>query len=233
MGTISSVIFAVRNGKKAIDGDKGRIPVAGCQLLSSVDKGSSALFSSITKGTGSLFSKADGAVEAVFKGIGGKGGEEALNEIAKTTQASSKIGAIAQKAVNPLLCAASGIRILKDDDQYAALIEETSAMGAMFGAEGLIKYARNAITGNAQAKKGFAGFVAKSADNSKTIKNISDKASKWFKNLGKGEHGKGKQLVAKIGLDALFVAGSVCAFNLGHKLGTVLSHRNNSEENKE
>lgn len=234
MGAVSSVVFAARNTDKCIkQGDKTRGVVAACQSVSSLDgvaSSSSSIFSGIAKGTGNVLSSADKAVDTLFTKIGGEEGRHILDNIKSSTGAASEIGALAQSAVNPLLCVAAGARVLKDDDQYAALIEETMAMGAMFGAESIMKYARSSVTGSKQATKGLAGQVAKVLDNTKSLNSIKEKASQWFSNLGKGTNGSIKQTVAKIGIDALFVCGSILAYNIGHKVGTLLSHRNEKEE---
>lgn len=232
MGVISSVIFMTRNTDKCIrQKDTGRGAVAACQAASSLDgvaSSSQSIFSNVAKGAGEVLKGADSAIESAFSKIGGEKGLEALDSIKLSTGASSKIGALAQSAVNPLLCLSAGARVLKDDDQYAALIEETSAMGAMFGCEALMKYARSTVTGSKQATKGLSGQVAKVLDNSNStvLKTVKEKASGWFKNLAKGNNGSIKQTAAKIGIDLLFVAGSILAYNAGHKIGTVLSHRN-------
>ena len=88
-----------------------------------------------------------------------------------TTGANSKIGALAQKAVNPLLCVAAGVRVLNDEDQYAALIEETAAMSTMFGAESLMKYLRSSITGSTQATKGLEVSGVNTSSKNRTLIN--------------------------------------------------------------
>ena len=42
-----------------------------------------------------------------------------------------------------------------------------------------------------------------------------------------------KQLLAKIGIDLLFVAGSILAYNIGHKAGEMISNRVDNELKKE
>ena len=229
MGVVASIVFATRNVNKcARQHDYTRGAVAACQSVSSVDgisKTTSSVFSGAMKGAGNFFAKADGAVEGIFKKIGGESGTAALKNMAEATGAGSKIGAVAQSAVNPLLCVASGVRVLRDDDQYAALIEEAGAMGAMFGCEAIMKCARGYVTNGPQANKGLAGKVAKFVENSPKLKGLGEKATEWFKNIGKGNHGNIKQTLVKVGVDALFVAGSILAFNLGHKLGEAISNR--------
>lgn len=229
MGVVASTVFMARNiDKCANQKDYMRGGVALCQSVSSADsaaKTATSVFSNAFKGVGNFMSKADGAVDVIAKKVGGEGGQKAVDTLVRTTGAGSKLGAVAQSAVNPLLCVASGIRVLKDDDQYAALIEETAAMGAMFGCEGIMKYARSSITNTGKAEKGIAGLVTKFAEKTPAIKNLSKKAGEMFKKLGEGKNGNLKQTALKIGIDALFVCGSILAFNAGHKLGEKLSHR--------
>ena len=75
---------------------------------------------------------ADNFICKTLENIGKEGAADTLKKAAKASNCSV-VGTIASKAVNPLLVGAAGIRVLKDDDQYSALIEETSAMGMMFG----------------------------------------------------------------------------------------------------
>lgn len=223
MGAVASILFAGRNIDKCVNKHEStRGVVAGCQSISSAD----SIFSTITKGTGNILSKADGAVDSIFSKLGKT---ETLDDIVKTTGAGTKIGAVAQKAVNPLLCISAGVRVLNDEDQYAALIEETAAMGAMFGTEAIMKYARSAATGSKQATKGLAGVVAKKAGNFEAVSNLAKKATEFYNKLGSSKHGSAKQMILKAGIDLLFVAGSITAYNIGKKIGKVLSGRNNEE----
>lgn len=236
MGVVTSVLFAGRNGYKCVNQHEGtRGAVALCQSVSSLDgisSSTSSLFSGLTKSAGGILQGADDAVENLFKNVGGEAGEKALEKITTSTGASTKIGALAQKAVNPLLCVAAGVRVLNDDDQYAALIEETSAMATMFGAESVMKYARSALTNSSQATTGLAGKTANLLSKSSTIKSLAEKASNWYTKLGSSTNGSAKQMLVKIGLDVLFVGGSILGYNIGKKIGEVFSNRE-SKETKE
>ncbi len=233
MGVVTSALFAARNANKCVtQNDTTRGAVAACQSLSSLDgiaSSGSSIFSGVSEAAGNVLQGLDDTVETIFKNVGGESGEKLLDKISSSTGASTKIGAIAQKAVNPLLCVAAGVRVLKDDDQYAALIEETSAMGLMFGTESVMKYARSAITNTAQATEGLAGKTANLLSSSSTVSNLAKSASEWYTNLASTSHGSAKQMLVKIGVDALFVAGSILAYNAGHKIGEVLSGRNKEE----
>ena len=217
MGTVSSIIFGARNIAKCANGEKTRGVVGSEQVLSAMDS------------VAGVLSKADGAVDSIFGKIGKS---DTLEKIVTETGANSKIGAIAQKSINPLLCVAAGVRVLKDDDQYAALIEESAAMATMFGMESVMKYARAASTGGIQATTGLSGKVAGLLQSSKNISTLAEKAGAWFNNLGATTHGDTKQKLVKIGIDLLFVGGSILAYNLGHKFGEALSGRNKTESNQ-
>lgn len=236
MGVVTSVLFAGRNGYKCVNQHEStRGAVALCQSVSSLDgisSSASSLFSGVTKGAGDILKGADDAVETLFKNIGGEAGEKTLEKITTSTGASTKVGALAQKAVNPLLCVAAGVRVLNDDDQYAALIEETSAMATMFGAESVMKYARSAITNSTQATTGLAGKTANLLSSSSSIKNLAEKASEWYAKLGTSTNGSAKQMLVRIGLDVLFVGGSILAYNVGKKIGEFFSHRGDKEASK-
>lgn len=232
MGTLTSLVFAVRNGAKCVkQGDKTRGAVAACQTVGTLDNvsqaASSSIFSNISSKAGSILSKADGAVETIFSKIDKTG--TVLDDAMKTTGATTKIGAIAQKAVNPLLCVSAGVRVLKDDDQYAALIEEGAAMSTMFTVESAMKYLRSGTTGSQQATTGLAGKVAKALGGSNKISSAVQKLNEKYQSLASTSNGSTKQLLVRLGMDALFVAGSILAYNAGHKIGEALSHRNSEK----
>lgn len=116
---------------------------------------------------------------------------------------------------------AAGVRVLKDDDQYSALIEETSAMGMMFGAEKLMSTAKSTLFDIAEngAKEitESKGFIEGAKNLAKQGLNT---AGKWFSGLSKGG-----QTAAKVGIGLLFVAGSITAYNVGKAIGQKLSGR--------
>ncbi len=222
-GIVQTGIFFIRNGGKVASGsDKGRIGVAGAQLGSLTDKvasGASIFGNEISGAAGGILKTADSGILAITDKMGCT---NAVENIAAEAGTKSVFGALAQKAVNPLLIGAAGIRILKDDDQYAALIEEGSAMGLMFGAEKLMKTQRKTFYALAQGSEA----ALKEAADLGGIKKIMSEAAKKFKGLSKG-----KQTAAKIGLEVLFVAGSVLAYGIGKKIGKALSGRDHNTNN--
>lgn len=235
MGAVSSIVFAARNVNKcATQHDTTRGAVAVCQGVSSLDSVSkSSVFAGMADKIGTTLQGVDVAVENVFKKAGSESGAQILENLKSSSGATSAVGAVAQKVVNPLLCVSAGVRVLKDDDQYAALIEEASAMGAMFGCESLMKYVRTGVTGGKQAQKGLAGLVTKvmsKASDKNFINKALKKASGWYENLGKLEGGNKKQMLVRVAIDALFVCGSILAYNTGHKIGEALSNRKETSE---
>ncbi len=127
-GIVQTGIFCARNtGKIATGKDTGRLGATGAQLVSLTDKVShnASIFGE------KVLKTIDGADGFICDTLKNMGKEEIADTLKATAKASngSVVGTIASKAVNPLLVAAAGIRVLKDDDHYAALIEETSAMG--------------------------------------------------------------------------------------------------------
>lgn len=237
MGLVASAIFAGRNIDKCKNQHEyTRGAVAACQSVSSVESAvntASSVFGNATKNASTAFTEADGIANTLCEKIG-TGAEGAVDGMVKSSSVTSKIGkigAVAQKAINPLLCVASGVRVLKDDDQYARLIEEVSAMGAMFGAEAVMKHVRSGVTG-ASVTGGFSKKVSQGLSNSKGLSKVLNNLHESYKNIGKTKNGNVKQTLIRIGMDVLFAAGSICAFNLGQKLGTKLSHREEEKENQ-
>ncbi len=213
-GIVQTGIFFLRNGGKVATGkDTGRFGAAAAQLGSLTDKISSttSIFGDVAKSATSVMDK--GILAAAEK----IGKTDAVKGLAESAGTNSIFGAVAQKAVNPLLIGAAGIRILKDDDQYAALIEEGSAMGLMFGAEKVMKTAKN----NFLSLTTSADDVLKDTiEHSDGIKKFLAQAAEKFKGLSKNG-----QTAAKIGLGLLFVAGSVGAYSVGKTVGKKLSGR--------
>lgn len=219
-GIIQTGIFCARNTGKVVSGkDTGRIGATGAQLVSFTDKLShnASIFG---EGVLNATNAADDFICGTLKSMGKEGAAEALETAAKASN-GSVVGTIAAKAVNPLLIAAAGVRVLKDDDQYSALIEETGAMGLMFGAEKLMKTAKDVFFDIAEngakevvEEKGFINGAK-----NLVIKGLNA-AGTWFSGLSKGG-----QTAAKVGIGLLFVAGSITAYNVGKAIGKKLTGR--------
>ncbi len=198
MGAIATAIYDVRNIDKAAHGDTGRMGVAAAQTTNLVNAASNSSIEPLQKGANAVLGCVDDAGR--FVGV---------------TNAASKITGIASKAVNPLLCFASGARILKDDDQYAALIEESCAMGAMFASEKLFKnLVVNPLTG-------------------KEVKTTSKWATKivdTLADINKNVKGSGKKRLLAIAADLALVGVSIFTFDFGKKAGKMLSGRDSETE---
>lgn len=218
-GLVQTGIFFLRNsGKVATGKDTGRAGAAGAQLASLTDKVASeaSIFGKTISGAAkSVTGAIDDGILAFADGIGAKEAAKGLKASAGT---SSIFGAIAQKAVNPLLLTAAGIRVLKDEDQYSALIEEGCAMGAMFGMEKLMKTAKTSFFD--AAENGIKTAAADKKGISKGLKNVFSEAVKKYNSLGKT--GKG---VSKLIMGLAFVAGSIGAYSIGKTIGKKLSGR--------
>lgn len=129
---------------------------------------------------------------------------------------------ILSKMVNPLLCVASGVRVLNSEDKKSAAVKEIGAMGLMFTGEGIWK-----------RLFGLGGFNA-TYKNHKLISSVIDAGKKFFssnKLLSKIPLGKWGTLIKALG----FVAVSCACFDIGSKLGESSAKaifRNNEETGK-
>lgn len=217
-GIVQTGIFFLRNGGKVATGkDTGRAGAAAAQLGSLTDKVSSttSIFGDVAKSATNFL---DNGILAVAEKTGTTKAVKAFaKKSAETSGTSSIFGAVAQKAVNPLLIGAAGIRVLKDDDQYAALIEEGSAMGIMLSAEKLMKNTKNSFFKLTDCTDDVLKDTIEHSDGAKKI--LANAAEK-FKGLSK----QGKT-AAKVGIGLLFVAGSIGAYSIGSAIGKKLSGR--------
>ncbi len=217
-GIVQTGIFFLRNGGKVATGkDTGRFGAATAQLGSLADK-----VSETTSVFGEAAKSATNVLDSGILALAEKAGKtEAVEAFAKksaeTLGTNSIFGAVAQKAVNPLLIGAAGIRILKDDDQYAALIEEGSAMGLMFGAEKAMRSAKSSFFKLTECTD---SALKETIEHSDGIKKIAASAAEKFKGLTKGQ-----QSAARVGIGLLFVAGSIGAYSIGQFIGKKLSGR--------
>lgn len=192
MGVYATAIFDIRNIGKVSHGDKGRIGAAAAQTTNLVNAASKSSIEPLQKGATTILNYVDDA-----------------GNLVGVTNAASKVTSVASKAVNPLLCVASGMRVLNDEDQYAALIEETCAMGTMFAGEKLFKtLVVNPVSGKeVKASTELAGKIASSIQDA--TKNLSG----------------GKKKLLAIAADVALVGVSIFAFDTGKKVGKMLSGR--------
>lgn len=213
------IVFAVRNGNKAINqGDIGRGSVASVHAVSIMDDISRA-------GVGKVS-------EAAAKATGG------LNKIGENVLKIDKISSVASKAINPLLCIAAAARALGDDNKEAALVEETVAMGAMFGAETLFKAVKTPMEALVKAGSSNVADVAKQLAESKGLasklggKVLNNKtASGVFKTIADfASKSKGRQAAVMIASGLAFAAVSIFGYSMGKKLGEKISGRSNEKK---
>ena len=197
MGVYATAIFDIRNIGKVSHGDKGRIGAAAAQTTNLVNAASKSSIEPLQKGATTILNYVDDA-----------------GNLVGVTNAASKVTSVASKAVNPLLCVASGMRVLNDEDQYAALIEESCAMGTMFAGEKLFK----TLVSNP-----LSGKEVKST--SELVSKVASSIQDATKNLSGGK----KKLLA-IAADVALVGVSIFAFDTGKKVGKMLSGRD--EESK-
>lgn len=248
MGAVSSIIFGVRNTKRAANGDIGRAPIPVVQTFNAVcdtaANGAANGFKNISKSAKKLVEHADK--------LGAKAGvENATSKIFKTTS----------KLVNPLLCGAAGVRVLRDEDKKSALIEETAGLSAMFIGEGIYKAFRNvtksAIKNNSyekiakdltqcKATVGLSGIMTKKAGSilqGASSESLIKKAFTGIANKTKNMS-DGKKRALFIAAELGFVGTSIMCATLGKKIGYKITGRSgpqikskkeekgNMEENK-
>lgn len=197
MGVYATAIFDIRNMNKASHGDTGRIGAVAAQTTNLVSAASKSSIEPVSKMANSVFNCVDDA-----------------GKIVGVTNAASKVANVASKAVNPLLCVASGMRVLKDDDQYAALIEEGCAMGSMFAAESLFKN----LVANPAAQKEI-----------KTSTKWANKLANFVQDSTKNLTG-GKKVAVAIAADLALVGVSIFSFGAGKKIGKMLSGRDEQQD---
>lgn len=200
MGVFATAIFDARNIGKVGHGDTGRAPVSIAQTTNLVSAASQSGITPLKNGADFLLNGVDDA-----------------GRLIGVTNAASKVTGIASKAVNPLLCVASGMRVMKDDDPYAALIEEGCAMSAMFAGEKLFKH----FISNPLAQKEV-----------KTSTELATKIVSKVDDFGKGLTGK-KKILANILADVALVGVSIFSFGAGKKIGKTLSNRSEEENIKQ
>lgn len=136
-----------------------------------------------------------------------------MSDVIKGARETSKVfdgvckgAGILSKAVNPLLCVASGVRVYKSKDKKRTAVKEAGAMSLMFAGEGVWK-----------RLFGLGGHTA-SYTNYKWVNSAVNGIKKFLttnKFLSKIPLGKWGVLLKALG----FVAVSCTCFALGSKLG--------------
>lgn len=123
---------------------------------------------------------------------------------------ASKVTKFAADNVNPLICVSGAIKTLRSDDKMKTGITETTALTTMFAGEALTKHYYDKIIG------------------SKACKDLLTKASstKYLKPVF--EYLEKHNLTGKVGAivkGLAFVAASITAYNIGHKMGEDINDR--------
>ncbi|MDD3436864.1 MAG: hypothetical protein PHC64_06920 [Candidatus Gastranaerophilales bacterium] len=177
---VQSGLFCYRSGEKFEKGHVGRGPVVVGQFVNALK--------SACKLDGKLGQGAQAAMGVLTKAAGND----------KLLEGAGKVAGFAAKNVNPLICVSSGIDVLMSDDPEATLVKNGIALGAMFGAEHLMK-------------KHMADIPK--------IRGVDKIAKSVIKFSETHAHAKGLPAVLH---GAAFVAGSCLAYGAGEKFGKLL-----------
>ena len=208
MGAIASAIFSVRNINKAENGDYGRVFAAAGQTYNAVN-GLAQLQNSMGQTINPIGKKIVGASQKA---------EQLLNKVDACAKNEGVLGKsakglqMASKAVNPLLCLASGYRVVTDDDWQSAAVEEACAMGGMFMAERAAKVLKSPICNDLK--------VINSIKDEKLKNSLLEKAKK-FSNIKNNKLKFGAIIASEI----LFVCTSILAFGAGKEIGKKITGR--------
>ncbi len=125
------------------------------------------------------------------------------NKTSNISRTASNAAKYVSKAVNPLLCVASVARVAASDDRPSALIEETAAMGSMFGVEALMK------------KQFQEGSLLAECKQVKSAVNKLNNFCANTKYLNKLKGGTIASILKGLG----FIIGSISAYSAGHYVG--------------
>ncbi len=117
----STLLFFIRNGKRAQDGEGGRGFVA-------IGQGAK-VFKQISE-YDNIFSRGAKSAVNAFKAVAEN--DKVFNGIAKGVK-------FASENVNPLIVVSSGINVLTSEDKQSTVIAEAGNLAAMFAIEGWMK----------------------------------------------------------------------------------------------
>lgn len=136
---VGSLLFTVRSGKKAAEGDYCRVPITMAQGASVV-KAASQYNNPLSRG--------------LKKGLA----------IMSNDKVASKLGKVAKFAsdhVNPLIVASSGVKvaIAKPEDRKKTLITEAGCLAGMFAGEGWMKNNLNKYLDKLTINKKWIPFI--------------------------------------------------------------------------
>lgn len=177
---IRSTVFGVRNVDKTQQGHVGKFAVAGGQLRNAIVEAQRL--------DGIIGKTANTAVDT-FK---------TLSKQEKALEVAGKGLKWAGQYVNPLIVVSSGIDVAMSDDKEKAFVENSIALGAMFGVEKLMK---NHLSDVVKIKG---------------IDKIAQRISKAAEGTRYGKY------LAPVAHGLTFVAGSCMAYAAGQKFGSLL-----------
>ena len=154
-----------------------------------------------------LNNNSDSEVRAVVGGIQtAKAGTSIFAQVHKLDEAAKvahNAASYVSKSVNPLLCVASGARILASKDKPSTTIEEVCAMSSMFGVEKAMKSQFQAGSALAESKLAKNTYV--------TLENTIQKIP-FIKNCKASS-------VGSVLTGILFIAGSISGYTVGQNIG--------------
>lgn len=118
---VANILFTIRNGNRAQNGEGGRglVTVGQAAKFFKQVKDYDNVFGDMTKSAISAFSK--------------------ISENDKTFRYISKGVKFASENVNPLICVSSGINVLTSEDKQSTVIAEAGNLAGMFAMEGWMK----------------------------------------------------------------------------------------------
>ncbi len=189
---IPSGIFCYRNCKKVENGEKARSTVAFAQGAKIVD--------AFTRYNDSTIKTTNKAL-SIFNKYAQK---------SKLVDYTGKAVNWATHNVNPLICMASGVKVLTSDDKTRTGITEIGALSGMFLGEGLIKHTMPKYINESNIQK-----LANKFKDTKFLKGIAKAITK------PGNSGKAASIIKGL----LFVCGSISSYSIGQKIGASYADR--------
>lgn len=151
-----------------------------------------------------------------YDNIAAKGAKNTISAFSKLSKEhkifeyAGKTVKFAAENVNPLICASGVIKTAMAKDKLETGITEAAALSAMFAGEALIKKNYDKVIKSQTVRNGL-----KTVSNSKILNPV-------FKFLRKHKlNGK----AAAIAKGLIFVAGSMTAYSIGHKIGQKASDK--------
>ena len=126
-----------------------------------------------------------------------------INKYDKAAKIAQNVANHTSTYVNPLLCVASVARIVASKDKPSATIEESCAMGSMFGVEAIMKsqFKSGSLLAESKLVKTGIEKLGNFLQKTPLLKNIS------------------ATTVGSVLTGLLFIAGSITAYTVGQNIG--------------